>query len=73
MLKKYRVCELSKDLNIPNKEIIKFLKEKFNASYSHMTSLKLNELDVIFEHYTRKFELENFDSYFAPNKKKKTF
>jgi translation initiation factor IF-2 len=71
MLKKYKVCDLSKDLNVTNKEIVKLLKENFNASYSRVTALKPVELDVIFEHYTNKFELENFDSYFAPLKNQK--
>ena len=68
MLKKYRIHELSKDLNIPNKEIVKFLKESFNASYNHMTALKPEELNFIFDYYTRKFEAKNFDSYFSPIK-----
>ena len=71
MLKKYRVCELSKDLSVPNKEIVKLLKESFNASYNHMTALKPVELDTVFEHYTNKFKLENFDDYFEPLKNRK--
>ena len=70
MLKKYRIHELSKDINIPNKELIALLKKRFEGSYSHMTSLKEQELDFIFEHYTKKFECKSFENYFAPLKKK---
>ena len=72
MLKKYKVCDLSKDLNVTSKGIVKLLKENFNASYSRVTALKPIELDFIFEHYTNKFKLENFDSYFAPLKNQKS-
>ena len=70
MLKKYRIHELSKDINVPNKELIALLKKRFEGSYSHMTSLKEQELDFIFEHYTKKFECRSFENYFAPLKKK---
>ena len=70
MLKKYRIHELSKDINIPNKELIALLKKRFEGAYSHMTSLKEQELDFIFEHYTKKFECKSFENYFAPLKKK---
>ena len=70
MLKKYRIHELSKDLNVPSKELVGLLKSYFDNSYSHMTSLNEKELDAIFEHYTRKNEVDNFDDYFAPLKEK---
>ena len=70
MLKKYRIHELSKDLNVPSKELVGLLKSYFDNSYSHMTSLSEKELDTIFEHYTRKNEVDSFDDYFAPLKEK---
>ncbi|MCL2311772.1 MAG: translation initiation factor IF-2 [Firmicutes bacterium] len=65
MLKKYRIYELSKDLDISSKDIIKSLSNYFDDPYNHMTSLKEIELDVIFEYYTKKFEVQNFDDYFS--------
>ena len=65
MLKKYRIHELSKDINISSKEIIEILKKNFDSSYNHMTSLKISELDFLFDHYTKKSEVENFDNYFS--------
>ena len=64
MLKKYRIYELSKDFNVSNKEIIEVLKSKIGGSYNHMTSLKTQELDLIFNHYTKKFEVKDFNDYF---------
>lgn len=36
-----------------------------------MTALEESELDLIFEHYTQKYQTENFDAYYATAKEKK--
>ena len=64
MMIKYRVHEVAKDLNVPNKEIINLIKEHFGVEKKHMTSLSEEELDLIFEHFTKQNQVENFDEYF---------
>lgn len=65
MMIKYRIHEVAKDLNVPNKEIIDLLKDKLNVTKKHMTALEEHELDVIFEYYTQKNKVDNFNEYFA--------
>ena len=70
MMEKYRVHEVAKDLGVPSKEIIELLGKYFPDTKKHMTALETKELSVVFEHYTKKNEVENFDKYFAEAKQK---
>ncbi|MGN0550296.1 MAG: translation initiation factor IF-2 [Acutalibacteraceae bacterium] len=65
MMIKYRVHEVAKDLNVPSKDVIALLKEHFGETKKHMTALTEDELDVVFDYYTQKNQLESFDEYFA--------
>lgn len=69
MMIKYRVHEVAKDLNVPSKDIITLLGQHFDTPKKHMTALTEEELNVIFEYFTQKNQVENFDSYFASGKK----
>lgn len=70
---KYRVHEVAKDLGIASKEVIALLKEHLGEEKKHMTALTEDELNFIFEYYTQKNEVENFDEYFsAKNNKPET-
>ncbi len=65
MFIKYRVHEVSKDLNVPSKDVVELLKKHFGETKKHMTALNEDELDVVFDYYTQQMALENFDGYFA--------
>lgn len=69
MMIKYRVHEVAKDLNVPSKDIITLLGQHFDTPKKHMTALTEEELNVVFEYFTQKNQVENFDSYFASGKK----
>ncbi|MDD3192448.1 MAG: translation initiation factor IF-2 [Oscillospiraceae bacterium] len=69
MMIKYRVHEVAKDLNVPSKDVITLLGKHFDTPKKHMTALTEEELNVVFEHYTQKSQVENFDGYFASGKK----
>lgn len=62
---KYRLHEVSKDLNVPSKDIADLIKEHFGTTKKHMTALTEEELNVVFEYYTQNNQVENFDEYFA--------
>ena len=51
---KYRLHEVAKDLNVPNKEIITLIEENFGETKKHMTALTEEELNFVFEHYVAK-------------------
>ncbi len=65
MLIKYKIHELSKDFNIPSKDIITLLKEKLGVDKKSQTSLEDTELDLIFDYITKQNEVKSFDEYFA--------
>ncbi|XOQ47904.1 MAG: translation initiation factor IF-2 [Eubacteriales bacterium] len=72
MMIKYRVHEVAKDLNVPNKEVIDTLQKYTGEVKKHMTALDENELDLVFEAFTQKNSLENLDAYFAEGNQKET-
>ena len=65
MMMKYRVHEVAKDFDKPNKEVIDLLSEVFGETKKHMTALTEAELDVVFDHFTQQNQVESFDYYFS--------
>lgn len=66
---KYRVHEVAKDLGVPSKDVIDFLGKYYDEPRKHMTALTNDELNLIFEHYTKEKSVKNFDNYFAQTEK----
>ena len=71
MMMKYRVREVAKDLDIPNKEVLDILAKYFPEPKKYMTALEENELDVVFEAFTQQRNMESLDTYFAQREKPK--
>ena len=67
MMMKYRVHEVAKDLNVPNKFVIDLLQKYCDETKKHMTALTEEELDLVLESFTQSRKLENLDAYFADN------
>ena len=65
MMIKYRVHEVAKDLNVPNKEVLDILAKYVKEPKKHMTALEENELDIVFDKYTQDHAVKDFDAYFA--------
>lgn len=65
MMIKYRVHEVAKDLNVPNKEVLDILGKYVKEPKKHMTALEENELDIVFDKFTQDHAAENLDAYFA--------
>ncbi|MBQ6877440.1 MAG: translation initiation factor IF-2 [Oscillospiraceae bacterium] len=61
---KYKAADLAKDLKEPVKDILDVLGEKFPAKKAQ-TALTEEELNYVFEHYTKKNEVTSFAPYFA--------
>ncbi len=68
MMIKYRVHEVAKDLNVPSKAVIELLQKHFGGVKKHMTALTQEELNVVFDFYTQRKALKNFDEYYATRK-----
>lgn len=61
---KYKVSDVAKDFNIPVKDVIDVLSEKYPQKKAQ-TALTENELNFVFEHYTKAKEVTSFAPYFA--------
>ncbi len=61
---KYKAVEVAKDLKQPVKDVLDVLGEKFPAKKAQ-AALTEEELNYLFEHYTKKAEVTSFASYFA--------
>ncbi len=65
MMIKYRVSEVAKDFNVTSKKITEILAGFSDTPRKSASALEDEELNWIFEHFTKEYETENFDAYFA--------
>ena len=65
MMIKYRVSDVAKDFGVAGKEIIELLARFSDTPKKSATALVEDELDLVFEHFTQKHNMENLDAYFA--------
>ncbi len=69
MITKYKVNEVSKDLNMQNKEITDILGKYFEEPKKSSSALDTKELDVLFDVLTQEKSVQDFNAYFAMQKK----
>ena len=62
---KYKVKEVATDLDVTTKEVIAVLKDKLGVDKKAMTTLNEDELNYIFDHFTRKNAISDLAPYFA--------
>ena len=63
---KYRIHEVGKDFGVSSKVIMEMLEKHVDISTkNHMTALEDLELDIIFDTFTQKTAVANFNEYFA--------
>ncbi len=62
---KYKIHEVAKDLNVSSKEVIEVVSKYCGSTKKSMTTLEEAELDVVFDYFTQKNNMENLNSYFA--------
>ena len=61
---KYKAGDVAKDLKVPVKDVLDKLEEKFSPKKAQ-TALTEEELNYVFEYYTKKNEVASFAPYFA--------
>ncbi|MBQ7936857.1 MAG: translation initiation factor IF-2 N-terminal domain-containing protein, partial [Clostridia bacterium] len=64
MEQKYRVHEFAKDFGLKSVEVMDLLTHFETKERTHMAVLTQQELDYLFNHYTKKYQVENFNAYF---------
>ena len=62
---KVKISALAKDLGVKGKEIVDYLSSKGVADKSTSATLEDKEVNLILNHYTKKFELKDVSAYFA--------
>ncbi|MBR2337900.1 MAG: translation initiation factor IF-2 [Clostridia bacterium] len=65
MMIKYRVSDVAKDFGVPGKEIIELLAKYVDTPKKSATALQEDELDLVFEYFTQKHQMDSLDAYFA--------
>ena len=61
---KYRVHEVAKDFDIKSNIVIDLLGKYFDDKKKHMTALEPDELDLIFDTFTKENQVEDLNEYF---------
>ena len=64
MTKKIKISDAAKDFNVSVQDIVDFFSAKDNKKRNASSSLNEAEMNLLLEHYTRKHEVKNFDSYY---------
>ena len=64
MINKYRVHEVAKDFDIKSNIVVDLLTAHFDGQKKHMTVLEDDELDLIFDTFTKDNEVEDLNEYF---------
>ena len=62
---KYKISDIATDLEVKAPEIVALLGQYFEGKRTRNTAPEQDELDMIFEVYTKQFETDSLDSYFA--------
>ncbi len=64
MINKYRVHEVAKDFDIKSNIVVDLLGKYFDGQKKHMTALEEDELDMLFETFTKEHEVADLNEYF---------
>lgn len=65
MLFKYKINEVAKDFACSSKEITELIEKYLGVQKKNTAALEENELDLIFDYFTQKNQVENLDDYFS--------
>lgn len=65
MMIKYKLNEVAKDLAIDKKDVMDLLKKETGEVKKQTAILSEEELSIVFEDFTQKNSVENFDAYYA--------
>ena len=66
-VKKYKLNELAKDLKLTNSDLIECLGALGGDAKKTVSSLTPEEVSYVLDFFTQKFQVENFDAFFAAN------
>lgn len=65
MIIKYKLSEVAKDFGVKNNIVVDLLAKNFGDQKKPTSALETDELDLIFDTFTKENEVETLDAYFA--------
>ncbi|MDO5149315.1 MAG: translation initiation factor IF-2 [Oscillospiraceae bacterium] len=70
MVKKIKISDLAKDLNVPGNDIAELMGEYSEVKKKPSSTLNEEEINLVLEHYTQQNQVASFDAYFDQRNKK---
>ena len=70
MVKKIKISDLAKDLNVPGNDIAELMGELSDAKKKPSSALNEEEINLVLEHYTQQNQVTSFDAYFEQRNNK---
>ncbi len=65
MINKYKLSEVAKDFGVKNNIVVDLLAKNFGDQKKPTSALEVDELDLIFDTFTKENEVDTLDAYFA--------
>lgn len=65
MINKYKLSEVAKDFGVKNNIVVDLLAKNFGDQKKPTSALETDELDLIFDTFTKENEVDSLDAYFA--------
>ncbi len=69
MVKKVKINQLAKDLNLPAQEIVDVLNEFSDVKKKTASSVSEEEINLVLEYFSQKNQVDSFDDYFKATQK----
>ena len=70
MVKKIKISDLAKDLNVPGNDIAELMGEYSEVKKKPSATLNEEEINLVLEHYTQQNQVASFDAYFDQRNRK---
>ena len=70
MVKKIKISDLAKDLNVPGNDIAELMGEYSEVKKKPSSTLNEEEINLVLEHYTQQNQVASFDAYFDQRNRK---
>ena len=72
MVKKIKISDLAKDLNVPGNDIAELMGEYSEVKKKPSSTLNEEEINLVLEHYTQQNQVASFDAYFDQRNRRKS-
>ncbi len=71
MVIKYKAGDVAKDLKLTSKQVVDLVTERYGEPVKHTSPLRIEQLDFVFDHFTKESAVDSFEDYFTKKPVKK--